>query len=341
MTTGATATGPTKANPTSPASSEATLRRLELLVTRRLEGLLHGDHQGLVPGGGTEPGEGRVYRAGDDVRRMDWNVTARSIEPHVRDTIADREMETWIVVDGSASLDFGTADCEKRDLALAAVAAFAFLTARSGNRVGSIVVGPGAPKVVPPRSGREAVLALLYALDRRPRAEQGTPPLADAFRRAQFAARRRGLVVVVSDFLELGQKPARPAELGQGPARPAELGQRPARPAELGQKPAWQRELRALASRHEVVAVEVRDPRDAQLAPVGLLTLVDPETGHLLEVQTSNKKVRERFAEAAAAQRDATGRAVRAAGASHLVLSTDRDWMLDVVRFVASRRRRR
>ena len=306
-----TATGASPATPTATAaSSEATLRRLELLVTRRLEGLLHGDHQGLVPGGGTEPGEGRVYRPGDDVRRMDWNVTARSIEPHVRDTIADRELETWIVVDGSASLDFGTADCEKRDLALAAVAAFAFLTARSGNRVGSIVAGPGAPKVVPPRSGREAVLALLHTLDRRPRAEQGASPLADAFRRTQFAARRRGLVVVVSDFLDDGPE-------------------------------GWQRELRALASRHEVVVVEVRDRRDAELAPVGLLTLVDPETGRLLEVQTSNKKVRERFAEAAAAQRDATGRAVRAAGASQLVLSTDRDWMLDVVRFVASRRRRR
>jgi uncharacterized protein (DUF58 family) len=300
----------TVAPPISAAGGEATLRRLELLVTRRLEGLLHGDHQGLVPGGGSEPGEGRVYRPGDDVRRMDWNVTARAAEPHVRDTIADRELETWIVVDGSASLDFGTAACEKRDLALVGVAAFAFLTARSGNRVGSIVMTPGAPKVVPPRAGREAVLALLHTLDRRPRDVDGASPLAAAFRRVQFAARRRGLVVVVSDFLD--------GDLGS-----------------------WQRELRAVAGRHDVVAVEVRDPRDAELAPVGFLTLVDPETGRLLEVQTGSRKVRERFAAAAAAQRDAIGRAVRSAGASHLVLSTDRDWMLDVVRFVAARRRRR
>jgi uncharacterized protein (DUF58 family) len=292
------------------AANEAALRRLELTVTRRLEGLLHGDHQGLVPGGGSEPGEGRVYRPGDDVRRMDWNVTARSSEPHVRDTIADRELETWVVVDGSASLDFGTAACEKRDLALAAVAAFAFLTARSGNRVGCIVVGPDAPKVLPPRAGREAVLALLHALHGRPRAAEGASPLAAAFRRAAYAARRRGLVVVVSDFLDQDTD-------------------------------AWQRELRALSARHEVVAVEVRDPRDAELPPVGLLTLVDPETGRLVDVPTGNRKVRERFAAAAAAQRDGTARAVRAAGASHLVLSTDRDWMLDVVRFVASRRRRR
>jgi uncharacterized protein (DUF58 family) len=290
------------------ARSERTLRQLELLVTRKLDGLLHGDHQGLVPGGGTEPADGRPYQPGDDVRRMDWNLTARSNAPHIRTTVADRELEMWLVVDTSASLDFGTARCEKRELALAAAGAFAFLTAREGNRIGALVFGPDGSRVVPPRSGRVAALALLHGLAERGRAGEGTVPLADALRRARLTARRRSLVVVISDLLD------------DGP---------------------WERELRALAARHDVVVVEVRDPREDELPAVGLLTLVDPETGRRLEVQSSKAKVRARFAAAAAAARAARERAVRGAGASHLVLSTDRDWLLDVVRFAAARRRRR
>lgn len=284
------------------------LRRLELLVTHRLDGLLQGDHQGLVPGGGSEPAGGRPYEPGDDVRRMDWSLTARSGAPHVRTTIADRELETWIVVDGSASLDFGTADCAKRDLVLAAAASFAFLTARDGNRVAALEFGPDGIVVVPPRSGRAAVLAILHRLERRPPAGEGSPSLADALRRLRLTARRRGLVVVLSDLLDAS---------------------------------AWERELRALANRHEVVVVEVRDPREDDLPAVGLLTLVDPETGRRLEVQTSNGRVRARFAEAAAGRRAAVSRSVRAAGASQLVLSTDRDWLVDIVAYVAARRRRR
>lgn len=288
--------------------SESRLRQLELLVTRKLDGLLQGDHQGLVPGGGSEPGDGRVYEPGDDVRRMDWNLTARSGSPHVRNTIADRELELWLVVDGSASLDFGTARCEKRDLVLAAAAAFGFLTARDGNRVGALLFGPDGSSVLPPRSGRAPLLALLSRIERRGRAPEGAQSLTDALRRARLTARRRSLIVVVTDLLD------------DGP---------------------WQRELRALAHRHDVVVVEIRDPREADLPPVGLLTLVDPETGRRLEVQTANARTRARFAEAAAAQRAGRERAVKAAGAGHLVLSTDRDWMIDVVRFVARRRRRR
>lgn len=287
---------------------EAALRQLELLVNRKLDGLLQGDHQGLVPGGGSEFGGGRLYELGDDVRRMDWNLTARSGSPHVRTTIADRELETWLVVDGSPSLDFGTARCEKRDLALAAVAAFGFLTARDGNRVAAVLAGPDGDEVVPPRTGRDAVLALLRRVERRPRAEQGAVALADVLRRTRRTARRRGLIVVISDLLD-----------GSG----------------------WQRELSALAGRHHVVVAEVRDPREADLPPVGLLTLVDPETGRRLEVQTANAKLRARFAAAATQQRDDRRRAVRGSGARHLVLSTDRDWLLDVVRFVAQSRRLR
>jgi uncharacterized protein (DUF58 family) len=303
------------------------LRQLELAVTRKLDGLLHGDHQGLVPGGGTEPADGRVYAPGDDVRRMDWNLTARTSIPHIRTTIADRELETWLVVDTSASLDFGTVACEKRDLALAAAAAFTFLTARGGNRVAASLFGPEAA-VVPPRSGRVAALALLHRIEQRGRAASGadSTTLAEALRRVRHTARRRGLVVLITDLIDVPERLTPPMSGGH--------------PVAPGSKN-WQRELRALALRHEVVVVEVRDPRESNLPSVGLLMLVDPETGQRLEVQTSNPKVRARFAELAATKQAEHARSVRATGAAHLVLSTDRDWLFDIVRFVAARRRRR
>jgi len=287
---------------------EDRLRQLEMAVTRKLDGLLHGDHLGLVPGGGTEPAESRLYAPGDDVRHMDWNLTARTAVPHVRTTIADRELETWLVIDGSASLDFGTAGCEKRDLALAAAATFTFLTVRGGNRVAASLFGPDAA-VIPPRSGRSAALALLRRLEERGRAADGpSTTLAEALRSIRLTAKRRGLVVLITDLID---------------------------------RSPWERELRALSLRHEVVVVEVRDPREGSLPSVGLLMLVDPETGQRVEVQTSNAAVRARFAEAAAARYAANARQVRATGAAHLVLSTDRDWLFDVVRFVAARRKRR
>ena len=298
-----------------PAQREDAIRRLELAVTRRLDGVLHGDHQGLVPGAGSEAAEGREYQPGDDVRRMDWNLTARTGTAHVRETVADRELETWLVVDQSASLDFGTADCEKRDLALAAAAAFGFLTVRGGNRIGAVTLSGSGPAVWPARTGREAVLALLHTLSgaERPPGSAAPPRLADALTVAARTARRRGMVAVVSDFLDDSAGEAGP----------------------------WPKALRALTARHQVVAVEVRDPREDELPSVGLLTLVDPETGRLLEVQTANPKLRASFAEAAVARRRAVRDHIRAAGAGHLVLSTDRDWLRDIVRFVELSRRRR
>jgi uncharacterized protein (DUF58 family) len=287
---------------------EGRLRQLELLVTHKLDGLLQGDYTGLVPAGGSEPGEGRLYSPGDDVRRMDWNLTARSNAAHVRTTIADRELETWIVFDGSASLDFGTTDQEKRDLAVSAAGAFAFLTARNGNRLGAVVFGPDGATTIPPRGGRDAALALLHTIEGRPRAGEGRVGLAEALRRARLVAHRRGLVVVISDLLD------------DGP---------------------WDRELRALALRHQVTVVSIGDPRERSLPAVGLLTLVDPETGRHLEVQTSDRRLQARFAEAAAEQGRRQADAVRRAGARHLVLSTDRDWLRDIVRHVVTTRRRR
>jgi uncharacterized protein (DUF58 family) len=290
------------------APAESTLRHLELRVLRKLDGLLHGDHLGFVPAAGTEAGEGRLYVPGDDVRRIDWNLTARSGVPHVRDTVADRELETWLVVDGSASLDFGTARYEKRDLALAAAAAFGFLTGRAGNRFGAVVFDGAGERIVPPRAGREAMLGFLRRLEQRPRSAPGRASLASALRATRLVARRRGLVVVISDLLDAD---------------------------------GWAGELRALGSRHDVVVCHVADPREQELPAVGLLTFVDPETGRRVEVQTARREVRERFAAVARRQREDAQSSVRSARAAYLDLSTDRDWMLDVIRFVSLRRRMR
>ncbi|MDQ3578267.1 MAG: DUF58 domain-containing protein, partial [Actinomycetota bacterium] len=178
---------------------EAGLRLLELDVRRRLDGLLQGNHLGLVPGPGSEPGEARPYQPGDDVRRMDWAVTARTTVPHIRETVADRELETWLVVDLSASLDFGTAACEKRDLAVAAVAAIAHLTRGGGNRIGALIATGERMIRVPARGGLAHARGLVKKVAETPRATEGVRgDLADAVEQLRRPPRRRGLAVVIS-----------------------------------------------------------------------------------------------------------------------------------------------
>ncbi|MEU8009333.1 DUF58 domain-containing protein [Micromonospora parva] len=302
------------------------LRRLELTVTRRLNGLLHGQYRGLLPGPGSEPAGSREYRPGEDeVRRMDWAVTARTAVPHVRQVDADRELTTWLLVDGSASMEFGTAELDKRELAVAAVAAVGFLTAGVGNRLGAQVLRADGVRRFPARSGRTHLLALLRALlaaprvtappDRPGRGPTVRPPdLADGLDALRRIANRRGLVVVVSDFLD-------------------------GLPDEPGEAAPWERTMRRLAVRHQVLAIEVTDPRELELPDVGLITLVDPETGRHREVSTSDRRLRERYAEAAAAQREQVHQAMRRSGATHLPLRTDGDWSADIVRHVHAQRR--
>jgi uncharacterized protein (DUF58 family) len=285
------------------------LNRLQLLVSRRLDGLLQGDHLGLLPGPGSEAGESREYVAGDDVRRMDWPVTARTMVPHVRLTVADRELETWLAVDLSASMDFGTARMLKRDLALAASAAMIHLTVRGGNRAG-VVIGAGDGTLIhrPARGGRLAAQALLKSIAAtasRP-GQAGLGGLIDALNRPP---RRRGLAVIVSDFL----------------SPPA----------------SWSRPMRKLARRHDVLAIEVADPRELDLPDVGVLEIVDPESGVVHDIQTASGALRSRYAEAAARQRAGIASAVREAGAQLMRLRTDSDWLSDLVRFVAVQRHRR
>lgn len=289
------------------------LRRLELAVRNKLDGLLQGNYLGLVPGPGSEAGESRPYVFGDDVRRMDWPVTARTTVAHIRQTVADRELETWLVVDLSPSMDFGTALTEKRELVLAAITTVVHLTVRGGNRVGAVVGNGRDSYLIPARSGRAHARHLLRRVATTPRAASGggkdLAALIESIRRPQ---RRRGLVAVVSDFLG-------------GPATADPLP--------------WERPLRGLSERHQLLGVEVLDPRELELTSTGLVTFVDPETGRQREVQTSDAHLRARYAAAAVAQRERIARGLRHAGAAHLQLRTDRDWISDVVRFVVARRK--
>jgi len=298
---------------------ERRLRRLELMVTRRLDGMLHGSYLGLLPGIGSEPAGSREYRPGEDeVRRMDWSVTARTAVAHVRQVDADRELSTWVLVDATASMDFGTAEFEKRELAVASVAAVGFLTTGAGNRLGAHLLGPDGVRRFPARGGRNHLLGMLRTLLAMPRSAPATDhvPLADAIDGLHRAVPRRGLAVVVSDFLD-GLD-----EDGLGPGAPA-----------------WEQPLRRLAARHQVLAVQVRDPREQELPDVGLLTLVDPETGRRREVPTASRKLRERYAAAARTQQASIDTALKRAGAAQLSLRTDRDWVADIVRHVYAQRR--
>jgi uncharacterized protein (DUF58 family) len=285
------------------------LRRLELTLGRRVDGLLHGEHEGRVPGLGTEAGESRLYAAGDDPRRIDWNVTARMQAPHVRDAIAEREVESWLVVDLSPSTDFGTARCTKRDLVVGSAGALALLAARSGDRVGAHVLTHHGLVSIPPRSGDTHARALLDALAAAPRADRDGeaapgPDVGDALDLLARGSRRRGVAVVVSDF-----------------------------PGTAG----WVPGLRAVAARHETLAVEVLDPRELDLPDVGLLVVADPETGEQREVRTGDAGLRRRYAEAARAQREATAATMRALAVDHVVLRTDRDATVDLVGWIARR----
>jgi uncharacterized protein (DUF58 family) len=274
------------------APEPALFRRLELTVLRRVDGLLHGEYRGLLPAPGSEAADARPYVPGDDPRRIDWTVTARSLEPHVRDTEADRELEVTLIVDQSSSMSFGTALAEKRDVALEIGGAIALIAQRAGNRVGGVALGEKL-EWVPPQRGRAAVHRLLKRWSIAPRSGHRVD-LSDALRRAARLAKRRGYVVVISDFLDDSE---------------------------------WHRELRAISARHAVLAVEVVDPRELELPPVGVLGVIDPETGATRSVDTASAKLRARYADGAAAQRAEIAAAIARSRADHLVLRTDEDWV--------------
>jgi uncharacterized protein (DUF58 family) len=228
--------------------------------------------------------------------------------PHLRTTHADRELSTWVVLDRSASMHFGTTRHEKADVAFAALAAFGFLTGRPGNRFG-VLVGGGDEVVrlgpVSTRDGLMGVLSRLYDLPRRDTAPSDGASLADTLAALERARPRRGLVIVVSDFLDTTD---------------------------------WQRSLARLSVGHQTLAVQVVDPRENELPAVGMLTLIDTESGRTIDVQTNSTSLRSRYAAAAQERHAAIRERLRASGASHLVLATDRDWLIDIVRFIAGSR---
>ena len=274
---------------------EALLRALDLTVGRRIRGLLPGEYRAHDLGGGTELAQVRPYEPGDDVRRIDWNVTARTTIPHVRVHVPERALTAWLLLDVSPSMTFGTADRRKADVAEGVALAVGHLATQRGNRLGIVTFGGSRDQRVPPAAGRLGLLGLLHAA-RVDAVEDGTGATspADALRIANTAAPRGGLVAVVSDF--------------RGPRD-------------------WLRPLAALAARHHVIAVEIDDPREFELTDVGELALIDGETGREVRVDTSSRRLRERYAVAAADERGSLAAELQRLGVDHIVLSTTGSWL--------------
>ncbi len=278
--------------------SASSLHALELSVGRRVDGLLAGDYRSAFAGVGSELWQVRPYEAGDDVRRIEWNVTARTGLPHVRVELAERVLVTWLVLDASASMAFGTADRRKADVAEGVALAVGYAATRRGNRLGTVAFGQ-EQKVKPPRQGRRALLDTLELLQEIPPA--GAASLGAALDLTDRVARQRALVVVVSDF--------------RGPID-------------------WRPPLLRLAGRHTVLAAEIRDPREQELADVGELRLVDPESGRQLRVDTGDRALRERFAAAAADERRTLVASLASIGVRHVALSTEGDWLRPLAMFL-------
>ena len=293
----------TPARPGPGPTPEALLRALDLTIARRIRGLVAGEFRSSDLGGGMELAQVRPYQPGDDVRRIDWNVTARMQVPHVRVDVPERALTTWLVLDTSPSMQFGTADRRKADVAEGVAIAMTHLSTKRGNRLGVITFGGTRDIRIPARAGRSAVLSTLLSTeldaaeggDARPR---GTAPGVrtpeDALRFVARGTSPGGLVVLVTDL--------------RGPLD-------------------WLPQLGAVAQRHGVLVVEIRDPREDELPDVGDLTLVDAESGREVRVDTSSATLRSRFAEAAARDRDHVARELRRVGVRHVVLSTSGSWL--------------
>jgi uncharacterized protein (DUF58 family) len=285
------------------------LRALEVTMARRIDGLLAGDYRSTQLGQGTELAQIRPYRIGDDVRHIDWNVTARTREPHVRVQLAERVLVTWMVLDVSPSMAFGTADRRKADVAEGVAVAVGTVATRRGNRLGVYTFGGGEARVLPPRQGRLGLLGMLEAVRQEQASEAGGgPETGEALLNVGGLARERSLVVVISDL--------------RGPRD-------------------WAEPILQLAGRHDVIAVEIRDPREESLPDVGDIWVVDPESGRQLRVNTRSERLRRRFEEAAAAERGEVADILSGAGVGHVVLSTHGEWLRPLVTFLRNRGGRR
>ena len=306
---------------------ERILRRLEWRVVRRLDGRLQGDYRTLFRGAGIDVVDLREYQPGDDLRHIDWNVTARTDVPHVREYLEDREITAWLLLDRSASMDFGPVDRRKHLVVAEVAATVARLLGRGGNRVGALIFDRELEEVVPPGQGRNQVLRILSRLLAPPagppvdhgrrrrlgrrlpagRAVRATTDLAVPLRAALGVARRRSVIVIVSDFISA---------------------------------PGWERPLALLARRHDVVALQVLDPREHDLPAAGMLYVEDPETGEQIFVDTSDTGFTGRLRAVAAERQQELRATARRAGTELYTIGTDEDLVRALARVAELRRRR-
>jgi uncharacterized protein (DUF58 family) len=289
------------------SGAENILRRLEWTVIRRLDGLLHGDYRTLFRGFGLDLADLREYQYHDDVRYIDWNVTARLQTPYVRVYNEDREVTAWFLLDLSPSVDFGS-NVKKRSVSTEFITLLMRLLTRHGNRVGALFYDDKVDTVIPARSGRRHVLDILHRVLSRPeRSRSAETDLRDCFQTASRVMRRRSLVFIVSDFISA---------------------------------PGWAKPLAHLALRHEIVAVRLYDPLEMELPDLGLLVMQDAETGEQLFVDTHDRAFRRRFAAAAERRETEVRAAFSQAGVDTLELSTDDDLVDAILRFADLRKRR-
>lgn len=280
--------------------SDDLVKRLEVALTRRAGGRLTGDHRGHGLGDGLEIDRIRPYEPGDDVRRIDWNATARSVVPQVREDVPDRQLTAWLLLDTSPSMHFGTADRRKADVAEGAALVVGRFVARRSDRLGVITFGAGRESVSPPVGGRNGMLSLIRALHvHTPDEGGGATSVARALATVAASRTRGGLVTIISDF--------------RGPRD-------------------WRPALTAVAGRHTVLAIEIFDPREEDLVDVGELTLLDPETGRSLRVDTSDRRLREAFASGATAERAEVAAEFRRLAVRHIRLSTEGSWLVSLAR---------
>ncbi|HET7032613.1 MAG TPA: DUF58 domain-containing protein [Casimicrobiaceae bacterium] len=294
--------------PSRSSTPEAILRRLEWTVIRRLDGVLHGDYRTLFRGYGLDFADLREYAYGDDVRHIDWNVTARLQTPYVREYYEEREVAAWFLLDLSASVDFGSLKLRKQAVSAEFVSVLARILTRHGNRVGALLYGDSVDTVIPARSGRRQVLHLLHRMIQRPaRPQTAATNLRELLQTAYRVAPRRSLIFVVSDFIST---------------------------------PGWAKPLAHLAQRHDVLAVRLYDPLEMELPDLGLLVVQDAETGEQLFVDTHDRRFRRRFAEKAREREAELRHAFQTAAVDALELATGDDLVDAILRFADLRKRR-
>jgi len=300
---------PTAVLPTKPATPERILYRLDWRVIRRLDGLLQGDYRTLFYGTGIDFADLREYQAQDDIRHIDWNVTARMNSPYVRQYVEDRDITAWFLLDRSASMGFGPVERPKELVLTDFVATLARLLTRSGNRVGAILYNNRIEHMIPPRSSRNQVLRLIRELLQKSEKPTGmTTDLNELLYAGLNTLKRRSLVFVISDFIS---------------------------------EPGWERPLSLLNRRHELIAIRLWDPHEVELPDAGMIVLEDSETGEYLTVDTSNPTFRRRFQEAAQRREAALKANLKQAGVDLFAVSTEEDLVSAIVRMAALRKKRR